>query len=329
MMSGKILRAFFLFTVCLWLTQCAGVPGGLSGSDRASRLTRLGYQAVPLQKLRGDVRYSAVFHVNEQPMRFLIDSGANSTDLDAALASQAGLLEDRDVRVVTRGALGRRVTSSRGYGMLRIGPMVAPRFPFTVAPKSRRETSTSSYAGQVGLDALSAMGALIDVPAGLMWLPGEERAESWGEIPLVLGPQRGLGARLLVLQSAGRLPHLVLQGTLEGRPVSWVVDTGAEISVMAAESFDRFGLPSRPTNSRMIDASGDRIALRSARLRNLSFGEVAVTEFDISVAPLGEVRQFFKDSRGRPVDGILGMDFLTTGEALLDSSSRLLYLGWP
>jgi predicted aspartyl protease len=134
---------------------------------------------------------------------------------------------------------------------------------------------------------------------------------------------------VLGLETAGRLPHLILRGTLAGRPVTWVVDTGAEISVMAAESFDRFELPSRTTNSRMIDASGDRIALRQARLRDVTFGNVRVTVFDIAIAPLGTVRQYFRDSRGRPVDGILGMDFLTTGNALLDTGSSLIYLGNP
>ncbi|MDA7864123.1 dihydropteroate synthase [Akkermansiaceae bacterium] len=42
-----------------------------------------------------------------------------------------------------------------------------------------------------------------------------------------------------------------------------------------------------------------------------------------------EVRQYFRDPTGRPVDGILGMDFLTNGRALLDSGSRILYMGKP
>jgi hypothetical protein len=98
---------------------------------------------------------------------------------------------------------------------------------------------------------------------------------------------------------------------------------------MAAESFDRFNLQSYATNSRMIDASGDRIPLRHARLQNLIFGQVKVSVFDVSVAPLGTVRKYFRDSTGRPVDGILGMDFLTKGQALLDANSGLIYLGQP
>ncbi|MBT6398965.1 MAG: hypothetical protein HOK04_04150, partial [Verrucomicrobia bacterium] len=89
---------------------------------------------MPLQKLSEDRRYSGVFKVNGKPMRFLIDSGANSTDLDKQLATSAGVIEDRSVRVITRGALGREVSSGRGYGTLEIGGMKAVRFPFTIAP---------------------------------------------------------------------------------------------------------------------------------------------------------------------------------------------------
>ena len=292
-------------------------------------LSKLGYQSIPIQKLRGDTRFSGVFSVNDKPMRFLIDSGANSTDVDRGLATSAGLVEARSVRVVTRGALGREISSGRGYGSLKIGPMRADYFPFTIAPSPDRKTSTSRYAGQVGLDALSATGALVDIPSGQMWVPGRLSQPSRSARPLPLGARSGLGKEILKMGTAGRLPHLILSGTLQGEAVAWVVDTGAEVSVMAAESFDRFNLPSRATNSRMIDASGDRIPLRHARLKNLIFGQVNVAVFDVSVAPLGIVRKYFRDSTGRPVDGILGMDFLTNGHALLDSGSGLIYLGKP
>ena len=326
-MIRRFSQAIVPVLLCLVLTQCASFPGGWGKGSRARELDRLGYEAVSLQKLRGDVRYSGVFRVNGLPMRFLVDSGANSTDVEATLARKARLLPDRKVSVVTRGALGREIKSGRGYGTLQIGPMFAPQFPFTVAPSSTRKTSTSSYAGQVGLDALSATGALVDIPGACLWVPGG----NWRGLPssLVLGLRAGLGRKVLQLETAGRLPHLILRGTMAGQAVTWVVDTGAEISVMAAESFDRLGWPSRTTNSRMIDASGDRIALRQARLENVTFGGVNVTVFDIAIAPLGTVREYFRDGSGRPVDGILGMDFLTNGDALVDSASGLIYMGKP
>jgi len=289
----------------------------------------MGYESVPLSKIPGDKRYSGVFFVNGTPLQFLVDSGANRTDVDEALAQKTGLRIDHSIRIVTRGALGREIHSGRGFGALQIGSMISPEFPFTIAPSGGVKTSTSSYAGQVGLDALSATGALVDIPSGKMWVPGPKSVQNHGRGSLHLGVRPDLGHKVLRLGTAGRLPHLILKGTLNGRPVSWIVDTGAEVSVMAAESFESFNIASRETNSRMIDASGDRIPLRHARLYNLAFGEVNVSVFDISIAPLGPVRKYFQDGSGRPVDGILGMDFLTIGRALLDSGSGVLYMGQP
>ena len=325
-------RPFFHFAsallACLFLTQCGSIPVG-GGGARTKRLEKMGYESVPLGKIAGDKRYSGFFLVNGTPLQFLVDSGANRTDVDEALAEKTGLRIDHSVRIVTRGALGREIHSGRGFGSLQIGSMISPDFPFTIAPRGGVKTSTSSYAGQVGLDALSATGALVDIPTGKMWVPGPNSTQGLGRAGLRLGVRPDLGNKALRLETAGRLPHLILKGTLNGRPVSWVVDTGAEVSVMAAESFDSFNIPSRNTNSRMIDASGDRIPLRYARLYNLTFGEVNISVFDISIAPLGPVRKYFHDGSGRPVDGILGMDFLTTGSALLDSGSGFLYMGEP
>ena len=326
-MNRLIVNFLAGFLACFLLTQCTSLHSG--DGTRTSRLKEIGYEPVPLQKVADDSRYSAVFKVNGEPMRFLIDSGANSTDVDQKLASSVGLRSRGGVKVITRGALGREISSGRGTGSLQIGSMIAHEFPFTLAPSHGRKTSTSSYAGQVGLDALSATGTLIDIPAAQMWVPGPKSARGRNPHSGALGSRSGLGKKVLKLGTAGRLPHLILSSSLNGHLLTWVVDTGAEVSVMAAESFDKFKIPSRATNSRMIDASGDRIALRHARLENLRFGDVNIAVFDLSVAPLGQVQQYFRDGRGRPVDGILGMDFLTTGAALLDSGSGLLYMGLP
>lgn len=325
-MKQLALRLSLSVSLCLFLTQCSSLT---SGGGREGRLKRLGFEEVALQKIPGDVRYSGEFRVNGRPLRFLIDSGANSTDLDRKLAESVKVKPLKGVKVITRGALGRKVTNGRGTALLEIGPMISENFPFTLTPKQARQTSTSSYAGQVGLDALTGTGAMVDIPGARLWVPGVKYLQSRNQRSVAPGFVAGLGDKALPLSSAGRLPHLVLRGTLQGKSVTWVVDTGAEVSVMAQASFDRFGIPSFATNARMVDASGDRIPLRRARLRGLTFGEVVVTEFDISIAPLKAVQEFFRDDRGRPIDGILGMDFLDEGQALLDAGSGLLYLGHP
>ncbi len=326
MIRRRFNRALLGTLACAFLTQCSSIqrePG------RAGKLKSIGYIPLKLQKVSGDSRYSGTFGVNGLDMRFLIDSGANSTDVSEDYADRANLKRDHSVSVVSRGALGRAVKSGLGRGTLQMGPIYARNFPFTIGPRPQRRTATSRYAGQIGLDAMSAAGSLIDIPRGTMWVPSHQALQKTGGRPSRLGRQAGLGLHALRLYPAGKFPHLILQGRVDGDRMTWVVDTGAEVSVMAESSFRKLNLPSEVTNSRMIDAAGDKVRVRAATLYNVQFPGVLVNRFDLIVAPLADVQKVFKDSQGRSVDGILGMDFLTHSKALLDPGSRILYMGKP
>jgi len=274
--------------MCFFLTQCAQFSGG---GSREGTLKRLGYVPLKLEKMRGDVRFSGVFKVNGKPMRFLIDSGANSTDVAEKYANKAGLVRDHSVSVVSRGALGRAVKGGLGRGSLQMGPVYAREFPFTIGPSTGKHTATSRYAGQIGLDVMSGSGALIDIPGEAMWVPGYPQVRKGEWKPARLGQQPGLGLHMLRLYPAGNFPHLILEGEVDGDKVTWVVDTGAEVSVMAQESFEKFRFPSQVTNSRMIDAAGDRVPVRAATLYDVKFPGVVVKRFDLVIAPLGNVRE--------------------------------------
>ena len=309
------------------LTQCATRTGLQTNTVRETRLTSLGYEPLRLKRTAGDSRYSGLFTVNSRKVRLLIDSGANSTDLNYDLARACGITPEESVKVVSRGALGRPVTSSVGLGALGAGNVTAAPFPFMLAPPSKGHTATSRYDGQLGIDALNGLASLVDLRMGTLWIPGPQAGNTKRGSITALGRQKGLGIHTLPLEPAGRLPHLLVGCRYKDRRLTWVVDTGAEVTVMAAESAKRLRIPSMASRSKIIDASGDRASVRSALISNLLFGRLLVRKFEVAVTPLGPIRDTFRDRSGRPVDGIIGMDFLKESSALLDTASRLLYLG--
>lgn len=316
----------------LFFAACSNNRSGETGLGRPSglrekKLTALGYTSLPLEKISRDSRYSGKFLVNGEPVELLIDSGANSTDLDTKLAPKLKLRIDKDARVVSRGALGRPVTSRVGLGVLSAGPVSALPFPFMLANESLGTTATSRYDGQIGLDALKALGALVDLRSGRIWVPEKKAQNARRQGIRPLGEKNGLGFDTLHLRPAKSLPHLVLESQWNGRLVTWIVDTGAEVSVLSAESARELGLKTRNSSARIIDASGDNAAARSATFQNIVFDRLMVTEFQVAVIPLPVVRKNFRDQDGRVVDGIIGMDFLENTGALLDASSHLLYVG--
>ena len=310
------------------LVSCAGL-GTRTSSLRSQKLLSLGYQPLELTKSSGDTRYSGRFQVNGEPVVFLIDSGANSTDLDASVAQRIGVRADHTVKVISRGALGRPVTSRVGLGTLRAGSMRPIPFPFMLAPSSRGHTATSRYDGQIGLDALSGLAAVVDFQQGCLWIPGPRAPNNLNGNISPLGPRPGLGFDALPLDPAGPLPHLVVESYHNGHRLSWVVDTGAEVTVLAAESVPRLGLQTSPSRSKIIDASGDRAPIRVASLEHVVFGRLIVNPLEVAVTSLAAIRRTFRDRHGHPVDGIIGMDFLERSSALLDTASRVLYVGEP
>ncbi len=320
--------SLLLFVACGRNVGDSGFRGQSSGL-REKQLASLGYVSLPLKKISRDSRYSGKFLVNGKTVNLLIDSGANSTDLDTRLAPRLGLRIDETARVVSRGALGRPVTSKVGLGVLSAGPVSALPFPFMLANESLGATATSRYDGQVGLDALEALGALVDLSTGKLWVPGREAGNTREQSIRPLGERKMLGFNTLHLQAAKNLPHLVLESQWNGRLVTWIVDTGAEVSVLSQESASELGLKTRPSSARIIDASGDNASARSATFHNMVFERLIVSEFQVAVIPLPVVRKNFNDRNGRTVDGIIGMDFLENSGALFDAGSRLLYVGDP
>lgn len=319
----------YLSLVCVLLVSSCALPTSGPSGGREKRLRELGYTPLKLQKSSGDARYSGRFLVNGQSVQLLIDSGANSTDIDASVAHRAGVRPSESLTVISRGALGRPVTSQVGVGSLTAGQVTATPFPFMLTPASNLHTATSRYDGQLGLDALDGLGALVDLSSGLLWLPGRNARNAGATTIGPLGASGGLGFETLGLKRAGALPHLILEGVWNGNQLSWVVDTGAEVTVLSTATVRRHSIPTTPTGSKIIDASGDNSDVSVAMLKNVVFGRLVVSDYQVAVTPLTIVRKSFRDSRGRPVDGIIGMDFLERSGALLDSASRLLYVGRP
>lgn len=331
-MLSRLVILPLLSAFALLLASCVSPPAAQRNPatvQRSQSLATLGYSPIELQKFPGDARYSGEFLVNGAPVRFLIDSGANSTDLDARLSKKLGIKTDNSIEVVSRGALGRPVSARVGLGSLTAGSVTASPFPFMIAPHTDRQTATSRYDGQLGLDALSGLGALIDLSNGLMWVPSHRSHMTPGSPIRPLGRHKGLAFDTLPLRRTGKLPHLHVKSTWGKHELTWVVDTGAEVTVLAQETADKLGIPTQASRSRIIDASGDQAKVGIAVLDAVVFNRLVISKFQVAVIPLGKVQRTFRDSRGRPIDGIIGMDFLEETSALLDSSSRLLYVGPP
>jgi len=112
--------------------------------------------------------------------------------------------------------------------------------------------------------------------------------------------------------------HQLVDLSLNGREATFVVDTGANVSVLHAPFADDFGL------------SDDRAArggqARLVRIDSLQLGGVAIRQNRIVLADLSQVVSALGRMSDRPVSGIIGQDVLGEHRAVIDVPRSILYL---
>ncbi len=319
-----ILFIIYSLVTLFVLVSCAPFQYGAAGL-RETTLAQRGYTSHPLYSYQGDSRYWSEVKMSGSEVKLLLDSGANSTDITQQTAQQIGIQINSKFSVVSRGALGREVRSKTGYTRLDYGAQSIAPFMVVVNEPRAQKTSTGAYDGQIGLNALVEMGALIEVAQKRIWMPTAD-IPNHQQYPL-LGMLPQLGRHAMPLYSSGKYSHLVLRNQYKGQVMHWIVDTGAEISLIDRQSAQRAGLVEVKTNSKMVDISGDTSALGFTIMDQMQLNQTTLQTVPLAVANLSMVKKTFKAKDGITIDGIIGVDILMLTEALIDPRSKVIYLG--
>lgn len=101
--------------------------------------------------------------------------------------------------------------------------------------------------------------------------------------------------------------------TVNGRAAIFLLDTGAERTILAASAAQRLGVAAHyeyPRRMRSLDTalfSGD------ARLRSLGLGSIGLADYSVLVGAVS-----LPGPDGRPLDGLLGADFFSSFDVDLD-----------
>lgn len=124
------------------------------------------------------------------------------------------------------------------------------------------------------------------------------------------------------LRLEGRLPYLEVTLRFSGKQIRLdrvLLDTGSAGSVFAADVVDALGIgPESTDRIRRILGVGGSEFVYSKRVDELALGDLKVTDFEIQV---GAMRYGF------PLDGIVGMDFLLSTQAIIDLATLEIRTG--
>lgn len=120
--------------------------------------------------------------------------------------------------------------------------------------------------------------------------------------------------------------HHLVEATINGRTGEFVLDTGANMTVIDRSNLARFGLS--PASRDPGDAIGIGAGGRASRVPvdGFAIGPVEIRQNRVVSSDLGQLLIVLSRASGRTVDGIIGQDVLGEHRAIIDVARPMLYL---
>jgi hypothetical protein len=119
--------------------------------------------------------------------------------------------------------------------------------------------------------------------------------------------------------------HHIVRVTLNGRPASFVLDTGANATVIHASHAADFGLAEGGRTGGAIGLGGTMEA-RQIGVESFTIGDVEIRLRQIMVTDLGQIANMLSPMAGTPVHGIVGQDAMKEHRAVIDVSRSVVHL---
>lgn len=135
-----------------------------------------------------------------------------------------------------------------------------------------------------------------------------------------------LGFTALPLRRAATTGHHLIRARLNGREALFVLDTGANVSVIDDDHVATFGLAGQVARRGGGVAIAGTVAARQVAIESLELGGVRVRQRRMVVADLGNLMAAMRPLAGGAVHGLIGQDVLNEHRAVIDMDGPLLYL---
>jgi aspartyl protease family protein len=131
-----------------------------------------------------------------------------------------------------------------------------------------------------GVTVLSTLGDQAVVEIG-----GKRHTLRVGDAPASVGGGAGPTAGNKIVIPAGTGGHFVTQGSINGRAVQFVVDTGATSVAMSFAEAQRLGIDYRKGEQGLVSTANGTTPMYKVKLASVRIGDVEIREVDASVLP--------------------------------------------
>lgn len=120
--------------------------------------------------------------------------------------------------------------------------------------------------------------------------------------------------------------HHLVTLQLNGEEAVFILDTGANATVLHAPHAARFGIGEGSAIPGVAVGLGGSMQARQAPLESMTIGGVPIRRDRILLSDLAQVEQVLGRLSGRTISGIVGQDVMKEHRAVIDVAKPLLYL---
>ena len=120
--------------------------------------------------------------------------------------------------------------------------------------------------------------------------------------------------------------HFTLDVSLDGRPATFILDTGANVTVLDARYADQYGLTEADGLPGFAIGTGNGKMAQQIPIDSLRIGPVEIRQDRIALADLGGLPGALGKITGSTIHGIVGQDVLSEHRAVIDVARSILYL---
>ena len=107
-----------------------------------------------------------------------------------------------------------------------------------------------------------------------------------GDAPASVGARVGSGGATKIVMQAGTGGHFMPSGQINGKPVQFLVDTGATAIALSAADAERIGLNYKEGQPIQANTANGVSRAWAVRLRSVKIGDVEVFDVEAAVLPL-------------------------------------------
>ncbi len=114
--------------------------------------------------------------------------------------------------------------------------------------------------------------------------------------------------------------HIMMQGSLNGRKVSFIVDTGSSRTVIDKETVEKYVMQPEISDpeGKAVTLSEKSIEISTVVLEKLSFGKTVISDYKAVVMDLSGVRKAYASLKLPRIHGIIGGDLLRQCNAVIN-----------